>query len=91
MNDFVSGAGDAPRLTPRERELAGLVAQGLDNAQIAARLGVADKSVRNALSALYAKLGVDGRARAVARSGTSDCRSHARQDIRPVLEGEYPR
>jgi pimeloyl-ACP methyl ester carboxylesterase/DNA-binding CsgD family transcriptional regulator len=66
--DFVSGAGDALRLTPRERELAGLVAQGLDNAQIAARLGVADKTVRNALSALYAKLGVDGRARAVARS-----------------------
>jgi len=66
--EFVTGAGAAPRLTPRERELAGLVAQGLDNAQIAARLGVADKTVRNALSALYAKLGVDSRARAVARS-----------------------
>jgi pimeloyl-ACP methyl ester carboxylesterase/DNA-binding CsgD family transcriptional regulator len=68
VTDFVSGADDALRLTPRERELAGLVAQGLDNAQIAARLGVADKTVRNALSSLYAKLGVDGRARAVARS-----------------------
>lgn len=66
--DFVAGAGEAPRLTPRERELAGLVAQGLDNAQIAARLGLADKTIRNALSALYAKLGVDSRARAVARS-----------------------
>jgi pimeloyl-ACP methyl ester carboxylesterase len=65
---FVAHPGDSPRLTPRERELGGLVAQGLDNAQIAARLGVADKTVRNALSALYAKLGVDGRARAVARS-----------------------
>lgn len=68
LTDFVSGAGDTPRLTPRERELAGLVAQGLDNAQIAARLGLADKTVRNALSALYAKLGVEGRAGAVARS-----------------------
>jgi pimeloyl-ACP methyl ester carboxylesterase len=66
--DFVRGAGGVPRLTARERELAGLVAQGLDNAQIAARLGVADKTVRNALSMLYAKLGVDNRARAVARS-----------------------
>lgn len=66
--DFVAGARRIPRLTPRERELAALVAQGLDNAQIAARLGVADKTVRNALSALYAKLGVDGRARAVALS-----------------------
>jgi DNA-binding NarL/FixJ family response regulator len=44
------------------------VAQGLDNAQIAASLGLADKTVRNALSLLYAKLGVDNRARAVARS-----------------------
>lgn len=66
--EFVAGGGDLPRLTPRERELAGLVARGLDNAQIAAALGVADKTVRNALSVLYAKLGVDSRARAVARS-----------------------
>ena len=66
--EFVAAADEVPRLTPRERELAGLVAQGLDNAQIAARLGVADKTVRNALTVLYAKLGVDGRARAVARS-----------------------
>lgn len=69
---FVTGAGagsnDRLRLTPRERELARLVAQGLDNAQIAAHLGVADKTVRNGLSVLYAKLGVDSRARAVARS-----------------------
>jgi len=65
---FVTDAGDTLKLTPRERELANLVAQGLDNAQIAARFGVTDKTVRNALSALYAKLGVDSRARAVARS-----------------------
>ena len=66
--DFVTEASRPPALTPRERTLAALVAQGLDNAQIAARLGVADKTVRNALSTLYAKLGVDSRARAVARS-----------------------
>ncbi len=66
--EFVTDVGRVPKLTPRERELAALVAQGLDNAQIAARLGVAGKTVRNALSALYAKLGVDGRARAVVRS-----------------------
>jgi pimeloyl-ACP methyl ester carboxylesterase/DNA-binding CsgD family transcriptional regulator len=64
---FVTGGDRAPRLTPRERELAALVARGLDNAQIAARLGLADKTIRNALSALYARLGVDTRARAVAR------------------------
>ena len=60
--------GTAPALTPRERELAVLVAQGLDNLQIAARLGVADKTVRNALSTLYAKLQVEGRPQAVVRA-----------------------
>jgi pimeloyl-ACP methyl ester carboxylesterase/DNA-binding CsgD family transcriptional regulator len=68
VTEFVCDTGRTPLLTPRERELAALVAQGLDNAQIGAQLGVADKTVRNALSALYAKLGVDGRARAVARA-----------------------
>jgi DNA-binding CsgD family transcriptional regulator len=54
-------------LTPRERELCGLVGQGLDNLQIAARLGLADKTVRNMLSALYTKLEVEGRAMAVVK------------------------
>lgn len=65
---FIQPVVDLPALTPRERELAALVAQGLDNLQIAARLGVADKTVRNALSALYAKLQVDGRPQAVVRA-----------------------
>ncbi len=54
--------------TARERELLALVARGLDNLQIAAALGVAEKTVRNALSRLYAKLGVEGRSHAVARA-----------------------
>jgi pimeloyl-ACP methyl ester carboxylesterase len=55
-----------PSLSPRERALAELVVQGLDIAQIAARLGRAEKTVRNALSALYARLGVEGRPQAMA-------------------------
>lgn len=58
----------APHLTPREQELTSLVAQGLDNLQISARLGVADKTVRNMLSAFYIKLGVEGRAMAVVKA-----------------------
>jgi pimeloyl-ACP methyl ester carboxylesterase/DNA-binding CsgD family transcriptional regulator len=65
---FVRPVGIALALTPRERELAALVAQGLDNLQIAARLGVADKTVRNALSTLYTKLQVEGRPQAVVRA-----------------------
>jgi len=52
----------------RERALLALVARGLDNLQIAAELGLAEKTVRNALSALYARLGVEGRSHAVVRA-----------------------
>jgi len=58
----------AGSFTPRERELLALVAQGLDNLQIGARTGLADKTVRNALSKLYATLNVEGRPQAVARA-----------------------
>ena len=51
MVAFVIGTGHLPRLTPRERVLACLVAQGLDNAQIAARLGVSRYRVRKLLAA----------------------------------------
>lgn len=68
METFILGAMPEVTLTPRERELAALVAGGLDNAQIGACMGWADKTVRNALSALYAKLGVEGRPQAVVRT-----------------------
>ncbi|MEZ5661186.1 MAG: alpha/beta fold hydrolase [Burkholderiaceae bacterium] len=57
----------AVTMSPRTRELAALVAEGLDNRQIGARMGIRDKTVRNALSALYAQLGVEGRPQAIHR------------------------
>ncbi len=68
--EFIGGPSRAfaPAFTPRETDLAELVARGLDNLQIAAHLGLADKTVRNALSALYAKLGVEGRSQAIVRT-----------------------
>jgi len=54
-----------PTLTARENELAGWVAQGLDNHQIAAQMGLSEKTVRNRLSGLLNKLGVESRARAI--------------------------
>lgn len=54
--------------TARERALLTLVARGCDNLQVAAELGLADQTVRNALSALYTRLGVEGRSHAVARA-----------------------
>lgn len=52
-------------LTPRERELLELIAQGRDNAQIAAAMGLSDKTVRNHITSVFAKLEVEHRAQAV--------------------------
>jgi pimeloyl-ACP methyl ester carboxylesterase/DNA-binding CsgD family transcriptional regulator len=53
-------------LTPREREVLEIVAQGLDNYAIAARLKISEKTVRNHVSIIFSKLGVASRAHAVA-------------------------
>ena len=52
-------------LTPRELELAELIAQGRDNAQIAARLGLSEKTVRNHITSIFAKLEVENRSQAI--------------------------
>ena len=53
-------------LTAREREILEPVAQGLDNNEIAARLKISEKTVRNHVSTIFSKLGVNSRAQAVA-------------------------
>ncbi|MBH5338120.1 response regulator transcription factor [Streptomyces pactum] len=45
-------------LTPREREVLGLMAEGLDNATIAARLRVSDNAVHKHIGHVFAKLGL---------------------------------
>jgi pimeloyl-ACP methyl ester carboxylesterase/DNA-binding CsgD family transcriptional regulator len=54
-----------PDLTPREREILRLVARGLANADIARDLGLREKTVRNYVSIIIDKLGVDGRPQAI--------------------------
>lgn len=49
----------------REVEIAVMIADGFTNRQIAAALKLGDGTVRNYISAIYLKLGVDGRAEAV--------------------------
>jgi pimeloyl-ACP methyl ester carboxylesterase/DNA-binding CsgD family transcriptional regulator len=63
-----SGVDDEPAfatLSPREREVLRLISDGLANAEIAARLGISDKTVRNHVSRLFDKLGVWTRAQAI--------------------------
>lgn len=52
-------------LSGREMELASLLAEGLDNAQIAVRLAISEKTVRNHITRIFAKLGVETRAQAI--------------------------
>ncbi len=55
----------APWLTPRQRELLRLIAQGTDNRTIALSLDLSVKTVENHLTALYRVLGVDSRLKAL--------------------------
>jgi DNA-binding NarL/FixJ family response regulator len=63
-----SGALDDPAvalgLTPHEAHVLRLLAGGLGNQAIAARLGLAPKTVRNQVSTIFTKLGVRSRAAA---------------------------
>ena len=52
-------------LSPREREILTLITDGLANAQIADRLDISEKTVRNHVTNLFDKLGVWTRAQAI--------------------------
>jgi pimeloyl-ACP methyl ester carboxylesterase/DNA-binding CsgD family transcriptional regulator len=52
-------------LTAREREVLALITEGLGNAEIAARLSISEKTVRNHVSNIFDKLGVWTRAQAM--------------------------
>ncbi|HZG69256.1 MAG TPA: response regulator transcription factor, partial [Herpetosiphonaceae bacterium] len=76
--DFFTGAGAAieravptrafPELTDREREVLNLIAQGLSNPELADRLSLSPKTVRNHISNIFAKLQVADRAQAIVRA-----------------------
>lgn len=73
IDEFLPGASGATAgpfasLSVRERDMVELLARGLDNAQIGAHLGLAEKTVRNNVSALFAKLGTENRAQAIVRA-----------------------
>jgi DNA-binding NarL/FixJ family response regulator len=78
-----------PQLTSRERQVLELLAQGRANTAIAARLSLSNKTVRNHVSNILAKLQATDRAQAIvqARDAGLGHQSRTRQDIWPAC---YP-
>jgi pimeloyl-ACP methyl ester carboxylesterase/DNA-binding CsgD family transcriptional regulator len=73
VHDFLPARSvrDAPspaldELSARELEVLEVVAEGLDNHEIAARLNISEKTVRNHVSIIFGKLQIKSRAQAVA-------------------------
>lgn len=57
-------------LTARQFEILGLITRGLSNGEIAEELYLSKKTVEHHVSAIYSKLGVDSRAKAIARGAS---------------------
>ena len=57
-----------PELSARERAVLALMAQGYTNDAIAQRLSLSPKTVRNYVSSIFSKLGVNDRAGAIIRA-----------------------
>jgi DNA-binding NarL/FixJ family response regulator len=76
-----------PELSHREREILDLIASGSNNADIARKLCLSPKTVRNHISSVFAKLQVADRAQAIVRArsaglGQVDDRMAGRTDLR---------
>jgi DNA-binding NarL/FixJ family response regulator len=52
-------------LSPRERDVLEAIARGLDNGEIAARLRLSEKTVRNHITRVLDKIGVEHRYQAI--------------------------
>jgi two-component system response regulator DegU len=58
----------AQRLTPREVEIVQMLANGASNIEVARKLFISSKTVKNHLAHIYSKLGVESRTQAVAKA-----------------------
>jgi two-component system, NarL family, response regulator DevR len=66
MRDAAAHADPLAALTPQERRILELIGEGLTNRQIGERMFLAEKTVKNYVSALFAKLGMERRTQAAA-------------------------
>ena len=75
-----SGLMPFPDLTDREHEILELIARGLSNDAIAARLGISPKTVRNGVSVILDKLEGADRAAAIVRAREAGLGGEGRTD-----------
>ncbi|WP_435120514.1 response regulator [Amycolatopsis thermoflava] len=89
LRDNTRNDGPLAGLTERERTLLDLIGEGLTNAQIAQRMFLAEKTVKNYVSRLLAKLGLERRTQAAVLAVKLHDREHAdgprRDTWSPVL------
>lgn len=71
-----SGSID-PGLSLREGQILGLIAEGMTNREIGERLGIAEKTVKNYVSGLLAKLGMERRTQAAVYGAERKARGSA--------------
>ena len=65
LADMPSASEELAALTSREREILELVAGGANNQEIAEKLFISEKTVRNHLTAIFDKIGVSSRSQAI--------------------------
>jgi DNA-binding NarL/FixJ family response regulator len=65
----MNGASHPAGLSARESQIMTLIAAGHSNGQIAASLVLAEKTVKNHVNRIYAKLGVGSRSAAISQWG----------------------
>lgn len=85
---FFAGSGSTaarpfPELSDREREVLALLAAGASNGDIARRLFLSDKTVRNHVSNVFTKLQVDHRAQAIVKAREAGLGEPAGTEPRP--------
>ena len=74
-------------LTPAERMIAGLVAEGLSNPQIGQRLFISRRTVQTHLAHVFAKLDISARAQLAVE--VSRHQNEQSSDVEPRLEGRF--
>jgi DNA-binding NarL/FixJ family response regulator len=82
MRDQATAADPLAGLTDQERRILALIGEGLTNRQIGERMFLAEKTVKNYVSALFAKLGMQRRAQAAAYAAHVFSEQNSRREHR---------